>query len=1492
MKLKMPKLTIAAMVIMLFVNSFPLTALGQIADNFASDSSLNSSLWTQQSTFLNAVAANLGLTFITPTLSFGSAGMQMTGVNGLYQFAGIQSLAAFAPPFTLKTTVMGTLSYGNAFLVVLVNNNLSQWLEINGDLIPETCYQNVWINYTGSGIPFSSLGNALYGNPSLGVFYTIQITVDVSGNASVLLLNSSGVVLAARSGLPVGQGPFYVISAQKEGWPCTSGPLAATWQSISVTSGAQTPSGVTGNILSSSGQPIAGASVQIGSNFATSGSDGSYVITGLAAGTYPVTVSATRYTTFSSTLTISASAQISQNFTLNPAPASGSLPTVTVSTKYNPDGQTVIYFLDGVTFPVTFTANVNWAGHPAGTAQFITPNNGIYQVSANGGNTASQQIDVGHAFGPGGKLQVQAVSSDGTSSIATVANFAVMPNTLVSNPNDFSVIDVGNKFYYSFLATPFPFLDTDISTSIPDDIPIFGGDNGGLQYTPIVVGTVNGNAATFTSSGVGFDATINLAAIDPAADGLAVNAGISPQSGMNLFENYNLSSTQWQLSGGGINLDGSVGLSYSVPIPLPPEITNYVQVTAEVDMDVPFAGTLNVVNLNPLTLNGVLSVTPTVTGKLGADVTDVFTVEGSISGGVNFNFQYPQQPTLKSYDLSLSISASLYAFGWDYFDYNPKPWTWPNQNAGAQVQNLLISIPSSPHPWPRDYLKNPSYAAFHSQRVSTQSIKPLDLTPPSTTQNPSLYALQTDVLPFSESSIAASGTNCYAVWLYDDPNRSANNRTVLVFSKYDGTVWSDPTPVAEDGTADFHPQLKEFPDGSAVVAWENEGTVLSTNADFTAMTTNLEIATAFYDPVAGQWQPMQQLTTNSYLDRTPRIAGPSENNLILVWVANSNNDLEGSATATNQFLFSTWNGSAWSAPQTFAAVPYPLIKYDLSYDGTNAYVVMSLDSDNALTNVNAHELFEVVYQNSTWGGLQQLTSDSVPNDNPQMAIDPNGHVVLTWLKGGEVSRVVDFNFANRQVVSTNQYSSNLGDFKLASSSDGRLAILWAAPSPQYPSDLHVIFYDPIFEVWGSPRQLTADPETEMETAATFYSTNQLIALYDRLDMSTNDMGGTFITNADLYVLQYELTNNLVLVTNSLTVSPANPAPGDTVTLSVTAENLGDSAVSNVLVAFYQGDPNNGGTEIGQTNLAFVLAPGATNGVSIPWIVPATTNPLPVYAVIDPDQQYPESDLQNEEINNTFVEPDLEVQSVTWSQITSNLFSVTATVINQGTIASQPGTVSFMLNSLTGTTLFSTNIAGLSPGQSIDVNFIWTVPSLGNGLTLFAVVNGGTNSLDFNSQNNVMQATIQPNIAVVNVLLGPVTLLSGGVLQVSMMGLAGQTYLIQASTDLVNWTTLTTLTLTNGTGQFTDPATASYPQRFYRAVVFSQVQPQMGSIQLISGSIVQVTVKGLPGQPYIIEASTNLVNWVTLTNVVLPTSVWQFVDHSTNFNQRFYRAMMP
>jgi len=129
-------------------------------------------------------------------------------------------------------------------------------------------------------------------------------------------------------------------------------------------------------------------------------------------------------------------------------------------------------------------------------------------------------------------------------------------------------------------------------------------------------------------------------------------------------------------------------------------------------------------------------------------------------------------------------------------------------------------------------------------------------------------------------------------------------------------------------------------------------------------------------------------------------------------------------------------------------------------------------------------------------------------------------------------------------------------------------------------------------------------------------------------------------------------------------------------------------------------------------------------------------------------------------------------------------------------------------------------------------------------------------------------------------------LPDGSVQVSMTGLAGQTYLVEVSTDQVNWSTLTEVTLTNGVGQFVDTSTND----FYQAVVLSRAQPQLGVPQFSTGGTAQVSVTGLAEQTYIIESSTNLVNWVPIyTN----GGSFVFTDpNSTNFNQQFYRAVLP
>jgi hypothetical protein len=1195
--------------------------------------------------------------------------------------------------------------------------------------------------------------------------------------------------------------------------PTASGYLSGIVGTAIVQGNTTTPqSSVFGVVYNSSGQPISGASVQAGNVATTSASDGSYSVNGLTAGNYPATISAPGYTTIASSLTVPTTSQAAQNLTLVP---SGSVPKVTsITTTYNPNGTTAIYFVNGVSHSVLFTANVDWGGHPAqpGVVKFITPNQ-TYSVNTSG-SSASYQLDVGTAFNVGGQLQVQAVSSDGSSSAATVAPFIVMSAPLSATSLKF--VDEGNHFYYqSQEAMVFQWLNDTLpgGADIDTSIPLFGGNPVDLKFSPNLTAKITGPNLSFfqlqVSAGSGSESSdeTELDENDPDLDiaDLSLDLG-SPAISISAVYNSSLQTWTW---GGSLTISPNVnvplgadaGLVLVGPVP--------VLLYADANLNLSANANLNILNLSPISWSGTFELKPTISGSMGA--ISVASAVGSVSGSANFNFQYPQTPHLNSYGVTIDANVTIYVLIWSVANY-PLEWTWNSNENSIQPALKLVNLNQSPsfRPYPRDYLNRPAYGTFNgtASTGASPAIHPLGMQLGS--PNPLLYALQSDVFPFSEPSISANGTNLYAVWLYDNTNRTVNNETMLVSSEYNGTNWSMFTPVADDGTADFHPQLRTFSDGSAVVAWENEGTVIPTNADFTAMITNLEIATAFYNPATAQWQPMQQLTKNNYLDQSPRIDGPSENNLMLVWVANTNNDLQGSATNPNELWYATWNGSAWSSPQVFASVPYPLLKYDMTYDGTNAYVVMSLDADNTLTNLNAHELFEVAYQNGTWSNLYPVSTNQGPNDDPHMAIDPNGNIVLVWLQGNVLASVTNFNFANKHEIGTNLYSANLANYQLAESSNGRLAIVWAAPSSENPSDVWAMFYDPNYDVWGSPRQLTDVPQTEMDLASTFYGTNQLVALYDldSIAIGNINQNESVITNSDLYVLDYQLTNDLALITNSMSVSPPNPAPNSTVTLSVLAANLGDSAVSNVLVAFYQGNPTNGGTEIGQTNLAVLMAPGATNLASIPWTVPATTNSISVYAEIDPNHQYPDSNLSNNETSNTFVESYVMIQSVTWGQITSNMLSVTATVVNQGTIASQPANVSFLLNSLTGTTLFSTNVASLLPGQSVDVNFVWNASNVANGLGLFATINGSANALE---------TTIQPNITEVSLQLGQVTMLSSGTAQFNVTCLSGQSYVIQASTNLVNWVNIATNSTDSGSLLITDPNAAQYSVRFYRVM---------------------------------------------------------------------------
>jgi len=244
----------------------PASLASLLSDDFTHDNRLNATLWEINGPAgLNFSAENgPSYTIISLDPSFSSAGMEIAQANGSSEIGTIQSVGSFSPPFTVSTSVKGTVSNGHPIVFGITSANAASGVQITGNLNsndcsnetncgnpatcgtpasasipPNQCYYGVY-GRIGTGSGNWAKTPALNLSPSLGVAYTLQISVDGSGLAQ-FNMSLGGQVLGTSSG-QVGQGPFYIILAQSEGAPVPGpGPNQAYWMSVSVVPTAPAP---------------------------------------------------------------------------------------------------------------------------------------------------------------------------------------------------------------------------------------------------------------------------------------------------------------------------------------------------------------------------------------------------------------------------------------------------------------------------------------------------------------------------------------------------------------------------------------------------------------------------------------------------------------------------------------------------------------------------------------------------------------------------------------------------------------------------------------------------------------------------------------------------------------------------------------------------------------------------------------------------------------------------------------------------------------------------------------------------------------------------------------------------------------------------------------------------------------------------------------------------------------------------------------------------
>jgi len=946
------------------------------------------------------------------------------------------------------------------------------------------------------------------------------------------------------------------------------------------------------------------------------------------------------------------------------------------------------YFLDGFSCEAAFDAQVEWYGKTPGTIVFKTP------WETDEGESPSRTYDVGEDFGVGEKLEVKAVAADGTQSAWYTVNFDVIgPPPGIPAELLHRVPGAPGLLYKTDVGFGLPQINEGAETGlIPASIPLVGGK--ALKWASIinVTAEVNGSGT----------AQLRL---DPIDTGMKLHiAGRRmpvPQIGLDLVWTYSPAQEKW-LPGGHVFFAGGLptihaGPAYAVVVIGPVPVPVYWRATFDAGAEV---GLGLIAHDDGVAFDGGASADFMVKGFVGVGVAHMLSGEVYVGGGGQIGLQYPAEPHLQ--DLALVFVAgfrgTILCF---QRDFEILHYTWNiygPQQTGAPGPTLA-SLPGF-HPMSRDYLKG-SYAVFLGGRtLLTMALSggPVDEAP-----------IQTNVYPMSEPSLCMAGPTPVLAWIYDDPGRSLNNRTKLVFSTYDGSAWAPPGSVADDGKADFAPALANFPTGDAILAWQHASEVLPDDAGLEAMLPILEIYAARYDGTGGTWSGAARITSNGYLDGTPRIASATDGTALLAWVSNPDNDVIGSLEHPNVIMSSEWDGASWTPPEEVATVPGAVVQTTLSYNGAEGHLVFEQDSDDDLTTIEDRELSHVAWGPSGWSAVTKLTNNNVADMNPRAARSTSGEWLLAWQREDELVFAKDFAIGDAEPVIDEAASSSVGNFSLAAGATGEIALTWGGVSDE-GMDIFTAILDPDSGIWSRPIQLTHDTALERSITAGLDAAGSLLAVYNKVEITESsvdvEVDGEMVTvegvpqfgQSDLCFLKYEPgTIDLAVDASGVTLSNTNPHPDDDVEITAEIRNHGGLPAESVEVAFYDGDPDNGGTPIGDLQtLGDPIPGGGSATAAITWTVPPTTDPKTIYVVADPNFEQDDGDRTNNTCSVPATAPDLVISEIYCQWPWADQCDIIVSTENRGSAACSGARVSLRRGGVDGELVHEFQIEGELP----------------------------------------------------------------------------------------------------------------------------------------------------------------------------------------------------
>lgn len=662
---------------------------------------------------------------------------------------------------------------------------------------------------------------------------------------------------------------------------------------------------------------------------------------------------------------------------------------------------------------------------------------------------------------------------------------------------------------------------------------------------------------------------------------------------------------------------------------------------------------LDQIETGKIAINGDMKFSVKPNFSVGVDVL-VANAYAGISGVIDCELKFPVNDFGKAFSAKLTASA--------FFEY--QALFWGNSYEWKFLETDLYKSPSSTN-------------VMSIRKDDLKFIEPLPQLSPfnNATNAADLNVLSSNVQVYCNPKLVSLGNGkMLLIYIADDMDRTATNRSVLMYRVYDGASWGAAQPVLDDSTADFEPYIFSDGNGGAHVVWQNCNSVLGPNATLDEMAAAMDLYYTYWNGTS--FVNTTAITANNANYEMSHRVVSSGDSISVIWQQNSENDVS-ALNGTNSILRKQYVNGAWENAEVIASGLAVVTSIDTAYAAGNNVVAYTAKTNSDSSDVSDLEVF---YYNDS--ETIRLTNDSIPDYSVSLLDNE-----LYWISGDSIACISNGNVETRCTI-VSELNSNVTRIKALKNSDGKKAIVW---QQECDSDVNFygVNYNEVNNAFGTVEPISTDSGIVRGWDASMLPNGQIELAYGFAEKLQEAVNRKPYGQIDLV----QKTANRFY---DVHVDPVGSysgviEPNKDISIRINVSNNGSMDISQFTVKIIDAD----GATLQTYTIDHHLAIGDSDELEIPFTLPANIERTNYTIQVYPAGQKDAFDSDNEAIL-TVGFADISIDNIQESRAETGR-TLMVTVKNKGYTPVNSATLKFFKATDKMTLISTEHIASLNPG---------------------------------------------------------------------------------------------------------------------------------------------------------------------------------------------------